>query len=283
MPDSNEKLPQKRGSARKAGVNPLSINTTQDQRIRDTRYPDDDALLMEDDTDTSGPQRSPSSAIRLNQPITRRGNRDVSTEARRPIPSIPPRRTQKQDFGPLPASSSAYAPRNTTTANPASPDRRGRRNINWLFYVGLVLMAMLSLWALGAAALSWGTNLYNNFTYGYPRTYQADAVVGHNDSAHNPSHFIAVNLHGQVVIVEFFGGDPSQSRSYVGPDLIGPQSDLLPVTLTFNDFYHTGKTDMVVHIGDQFVVYCNNGTYFTSCDSHHNPTPATTPTATATP
>ena len=59
MPD-NEKSPQKRGSARKAGVNPLSINTTQDQRIRDTRYPDDDALLMEDDADMSGPQRSPS-------------------------------------------------------------------------------------------------------------------------------------------------------------------------------------------------------------------------------
>ncbi len=282
MPDSNEKLPQKRGTARKAGVNPLSINTTQDQRIRTTNYSDDDPLLMDDGPDTSNPPRSPSSAIRLNPPTTRRGSRDVSTDVRQPMTTIPSRRTQKQEFGPLPPASSVYAPRNTTADYSAPGSKHGRRHIHWLFYVGLALMAILSLWALGAAALSWGTNVYNNFTYGYPRTYQTDAVVGHNDGVHNPSHFIAVNLHGQVIIVEFFGGDPSQSRSYVGPDLVGQQSDLLPVTLTFSDFYHTGKTDMVVHVGDQFVVYCNNGAYFTSCDSHHNPAPAT-PGATATP
>lgn len=280
MPGSNEKLPQKRGSTRKTGVNPLPINTTQDQR---TRYPDDDPLLMDEGPDTSNPPRSPSSVIRLNQPTAaRKGSRDVSTDTRQQVPTIPPRRTQKQDFSPLPSSSSAYAPRNTTAAYPASPDKYRRRRIHWLFYVGLSLMAILSLWALGAAALSWGTNVYNNVTYGYPRTFQTDAVVGHNDSVHNPSHFIAVNLHGQVIIVEFFGGDPSQSRSYVGPDLVGQQADLLPVTLTFSDFYHTRKIDMVVHVGDQFVVYCNNSSYFTSCDSHHNPTPAT-PSPTATP
>ncbi len=32
----------------------------------------------------------------------------------------------------------------------------------------------------------------------YPRTFQVDAVVGHNDSATNPSHFIAMNLNGRI-------------------------------------------------------------------------------------
>src|SRR5260370_34305421 len=88
---SNERLPQKRGAGRKAGVNPLSINTTQDQRIRATQYSEDDFLLMEDDPDASNPPRLPSSAIRINPPTTRRGSRDVSTQARRPAPYVPPR------------------------------------------------------------------------------------------------------------------------------------------------------------------------------------------------
>lgn len=276
---SSEKLPPKRGASRKAGVDPLSINTTQEQRIRDTQYADDDLLMMEDDPDASNPPRLPSSAIRLNSPITRRGSRDANPETRRPGSFVPPRRTQKQDLGSFPPSAATRSPRNTTAAYPDVPSKRGHRNIHWLFYVGLCLIAMLSLWALGAAVLGWGTNVYNNVLYGYPRTYQTDAVVGHNDNTHNPSHFIAVNLHGQIIIVEFPGGDPSKSTDYIGPELIGPQDDLLPVTLTFSDYYHTGKIDMVVHVSDKSFIFCNNGVKFTSCDgSNQSPPLTTTPT-----
>ena len=145
-------------------------------------------------------------------------------------------------------------------------------------------MAIISLWALGVLAVSWGTNIYNNFTYGYPRTFQTDAIVGHQDGKRNPSHFIALNLHGQIVITEFRGGDPSQSRVYIGPDLAGPQDDLLPVTLSFSDFYHSGKIDMIVNVGNDKVVYCNDGKEFFSCDANGHPLPpASTPVASPTP
>lgn len=238
----------------------MSINTTQDQSIRDTQYPDDDYLLGEDDPYASNPPRPPSSAIRLNPPTTRRSSRDMSTDTqtRRPSPNVPPRRTQKQDFGQLPSPAPVRPIRSTTSAYDVPPTRRDRRGIHWLLYVGSGMLAALALWALGATALTWGTNEYNNILYGYPRTFQTDAVVGHNDSTRSPSHFIAENLHGQIIIFELPGGDPSKSKDYIGPDLIGPQDDLLPVTLSFSDVNHDGEVDMVVHVSDKNFVFCNN-------------------------
>lgn len=273
---SSERSPSKRGSSRKASVNPLSVDTTPEQRVRDTQYPAEDLALTEDEAEASNLPRLPKSAIRFNQPITRRSSRNDNPDTQRPTSYVPARRTQKQDPGLF--SPSARSPRNTTAGYADLLRKRGPRNIHWLFYVGLSLVAILALWALGAAVLGWGTNVYNNVLYGYPRTYQTDAVVGHGDSTHNPSHFIAVNLHGQIIIVEFPGGDPSKSTDYIGPELIGPQDDLLPVTLSFGDYYHTGKIDMVVHVSDKSFIFCNNGTKFTACDaSNQSPPPTPTP------
>lgn len=272
---SNERSPQKpsaRGTARKSSERPLSINTTQDQSIRDTKYPDEEYLLGEDDPFASNPPRSSSSAIRLNQPVARRSSRDMSTEARRtaPNPNVPPRRTQRQDFGVVPSAAQQARPmRAVTTSYEAPPTKRSPRNVHWLLYVGLGMMVALALWALGAAAINWGTNEYNTITYGYPRTFQTDAVVGHNDSAQHPSHFIAVNLHGQIIIYELPGSDPSKSIDYIGPDLIAPGEDQIPVTLSFRDVNHDGKLDMVVNISGQYIYFYNNGTKFVP----NNPTP----------
>lgn len=257
MPSNERPLqkPSARGTGRKTGTSPIPLNTTQDQSIRDTQYPDEEFLLAEDDLYASNPPRPRSSAIRLNQPTTRRGSRDADVEPRRLSPNIPPRRTQKQDFGPLPT---AGRPARSTTTAYEPPLRHDHRGVHWLLYVGLGMLAALALWALGANALTWGTNEYNNILYGYPRTFQTDAVVGHNDSSRNPSHFVAVNLHGQIIIFELPGGDPSKSQDYVGPDLIGPQDDLLPVTLSFSDVNHDGALDMIVHVSDKDFVFCNN-------------------------
>ena len=263
---SNERSPQKpsaRETARKSGAKPLSMNTTQGESVRDTQYPSQNFLSEEDDFDLN-PPRFPSSAVRRNQPGTGRGSRDMTTEAQRPVanPNVPPRRTQRQDFGVIPGAAQARSGRNITTAYEAPPAKRTRRNVHWLLYVGLGMMAALALWALGTVAIGWGTNEYNNFVYGYPRTYQTDQVVGHNDSRQNPSHFIAINLHGQVIIYELPGGDPSKSIDYIGPDLIAPGEDQLPVTLTFSDVNHDGKIDMVVNVAGSHFVFYNNGTKF---------------------
>lgn len=263
---SNERSPQKpsaRGTARKSGAKPLSVNTTQDQSVRDTQYPDQDFSLGEDDFDLN-PPRFPSSVVRRNQPVPGRGTSEMSTEARRlaPNPNVPPRRTQRQNFGVVPGAAQPRAGRTITTDYEAPPAKRARRNVHWLLYVGLGMMAALALWALGMAAIGWSTNEYNNFVYGYPRTYQTDQVVGHNDGRQNPSHFIAINLHGQIIIYELPGGDPSKSIDYIGPDLIAPGEDQLPVTLTFSDVNHDGKIDMIVNVAGSHFVFYNNGTKF---------------------
>jgi hypothetical protein len=161
----------------------------------------------------------------------------------------------------LPPTAARPARTTTDSYNPLPP-KKGRRGIHWLFYVGLSLVAAIALWALATTLINWGTNEYNNLVYGYPRTFQTDAVVNHHDSPRNPSHFIAVNLHGQVIIFEMPGGDPSQDVVYIGPNLIVSGSDLLPVTLTFSDVNHDGKVDMIVHIDGQNFVFYNNGTKF---------------------
>lgn len=255
------------------------MNTTQDQSVRDTQYPDDDLLFGEDDPYASNPPRSPSSAIRLNQPVTRRGSRDTSTETRRsssfPNPNVPPRRTQRQDFGQ--PGTAARPARNVTTAYDRpyerydrAPLKGKRRNVHWLLYIGLGMIAAIALAVLSLNIMNWGTNVYNNIVYGYPRTFQIDAVVGHNDSAANPSHFIAVNLHGQIIIFELPGGDPSKSIDYIGPDLVGASEDLLPVTLSFQDINHDGAPDMIVHVSDKKFPFCNNlkAKKFQACPSN---------------
>jgi hypothetical protein len=126
--------------------------------------------------------------------------------------------------------------------------------------VGMLLMAALFLMmnTLG----SWWQIHQDDVTYGRPRTYQVDAVVGHNDSAANPSHFIFLNLNRHVEIIELPGGDTTHARIYTGPTLFGNGQDLTPVTGLFKDVNGDGKLDMIVHIQDQVLVYINDGTQF---------------------
>lgn len=130
------------------------------------------------------------------------------------------------------------------------------------------MIAALVLWMAGSTVLAWGMQRYNDYKYGYPRTYQIDAVVGHNnDSPQKPSHFIAINWNHQAVIYELMAGDPNKSVSYVAPVYIaGNGGELAPVTLEFRDVTGDGRLDMIVHIHlpnqDQVSVFVNDGTKF---------------------
>jgi hypothetical protein len=157
--------------------------------------------------------------------------------------------------------------RTTTTQQQKEAKPKTKRNIHWLFYIGVGMLATLVLWMAGSTALAWVLQVRDNVTYGYPRTYQTDAVVGHNDSPQKPSHFIAMNLNRQAVVVEFMGGDPSKAVTYVAPIYIaGNGGDMAPVTLEFRDVTGDGKPDMIVHIHlpsqDQISVFVNDSTKF---------------------
>jgi hypothetical protein len=153
-----------------------------------------------------------------------------------------------------------YTTRTPKREEPAPQRRRWR--IHWLVFVGVALLLMV----LGGMALntasSWWTIQLDNWHYGLPRTYQTDAVVGHHDSPANPSHFIAINLRGNVEVIEFQGGDPAHTIMYVGPHLLGLGSELAPVTLNFVDVSGNGKPEMQVLVLGETITFLNDGTKF---------------------
>ncbi len=267
MPSNNRQSHQRQtNDANKNGLSPLTFHSGQGRR--NGQWTEDD-LLAEDDPLASNPPRPHTSAIRWNSQATGRrgtGTRDISTETSRQHMPVPPRRTA-QAYNPSPGSMQGRSGRNTTYQLPSSPaERGGNRNVHWMLYVGVGMIAALALWVVASSLLAWGINKYNDIVYGNPRLYQTEAVVGHNyDSSTHPSHFIALNLHGQVIVIELPAGDPTKSIDYIGPDLIAPGDEQIPVTLSFGEINKDGKMDMIIHIQDKEVDFCNNGTKFTAC------------------
>ena len=103
----------------------------------------------------------------------------------------------------------------------------------------------------------------DNATYGYPRTFQTDANVGHG----GVSHFIVVNLHGTIEVIEV---PPNPGRNpphlYLIAQFGNSGADLVPATVSFTDLNGDGKPDMQVTVynGSNPTIYIlfNNGTTF---------------------
>jgi hypothetical protein len=162
---------------------------------------------------------------------------------------------------------SSLAPKNTNgiASNAVAPKLtepiQEQRRFPWTgVLVGMVITVLLvmTLTALG----TWWRGYQDDLHYGRPRTFQMDAVVGHEDSPANPTHFIFLNLHRHVEIIEIPGGDAAHTRIYSGPVLFGDGQDLVPVTGEVRDVNGDGKLDLIVHIQDQQIVFLNDGTSF---------------------
>ncbi len=143
---------------------------------------------------------------------------------------------------------------------PRPPRRRSR---HWSVYLvtGMATMTVLviGLYSLG----SWWQHVQDDWTYGMPRTYQTDAVVGHNhDSSSHPSHFIAVNLKGHLEVFELPAGDPTKVRVFLGPTIVGTGADQVVVTISFADLAHDGTPDLILHYGESEEVFSNKGGTF---------------------
>jgi hypothetical protein len=244
-----------------------SIRNTEDDFSSDVEYDDD------------WPTRMPSSARRyqsmpdVRMEIGHRQSDELpnvdqryyglgNTRQNRAV--IPPRRTATQTG--LPAVQNARQ-RNIYTDDIQPLNRRQLHtergfNFHWLVFVGIAMLIMIIGWVAFNALGSWWQTTQDDWHYGRPRTFQTDAVVGHNDSPTNPSHFIAMNLNRHVLIVELPGGDATKARIFNGPILIGPGQDLAPVTLTFQDVNGDGLLDMIVNVQDAHFVFLNhNGTF----------------------
>jgi len=135
-----------------------------------------------------------------------------------------------------------------------------------LFYIGIclvILVVFLTAYTVIPPALQ---KWQDDRTYGYPRTYQTDANVGHGGT----EHFIALNNHGTIEVLEI-PNDPSktnQPRLYIIVRLSNQGADLVPATLSFPDVNGDGKPDLQVTVLDganpSVWILFNNGTTFVS-------------------
>jgi hypothetical protein len=142
--------------------------------------------------------------------------------------------------------------------NEPPPNKR----MHWSFTLGIGMLLALALWVGGSYVLSWWTNHELDTAYGMPRTYQTDQVVGHSDSADHPTHFIFINLNSHITVIELPGGNSSHARIYSGPTLYSDNGNQTPVIGEFQDVNGDGKIDMIIHIGDQRIIYLNDEVQF---------------------
>jgi hypothetical protein len=126
--------------------------------------------------------------------------------------------------------------------------------VGMIFAIVLVIVGQFLVGGIGIGL--------DDLHYGRPRTYQVDAVVGQGDSALHPSHFIALNIHSQIEVIDFPGGDATHARVYLGPHLYGANASLVPVTLRFVDSQHDGHLDMIVTFQGEQMTFRNAGGSF---------------------
>lgn len=196
--------------------------------------------------------RPHTSVRRYRQPVQRDTLDDACTPEQ--TTSVPRRRANN-------IASVGGAMPSKTMDPPRSTAHRSQKRLPWpTLMLGMLLM--LGLFIGLRAFTAWWQVRQDDATYGRPRTYQVDAVVGHQDGPNHPSHFIFMNLNRHVVIIEFPGGDATHALVYAGPTLFGDGGDLLPVTGEFKDVNGDGRPDLLVHIQDQTLVFINDGSKF---------------------
>jgi hypothetical protein len=180
--------------------------------------------------------------------------------------SLAPRSAVRYRPTETPGSKEIAVPRASRTATLAYKDmpqqkkKRLHLSIRWL-PIGFGMAIMLAVVVLGQLVSGWITIALDDLHYGRPRTFQMDAFVGH-ESGTMPSHFLALNLHGRIEIIELPGGDPAHARMYVGPQIYGLGAEFVPVTLRFVDPDHTGHPDMLVFFQNSQVVFHNRQNSF---------------------
>ncbi|GAC1357886.1 MAG: hypothetical protein PVS3B3_36190 [Ktedonobacteraceae bacterium] len=260
---------------------PIDLTAVHPQQPHITRYDEE----LEDES--LYPSRMPSSTRRYDQQkqtVTRPGQQGVRAANRYDeVNYYIRRRPRSQGNGPRQQEQTTTRQRPTRRVEPATTDdddkpRTQPPNQSYhaqvsrhtcRVWVGIGMIAVLLLWIVGALVMNWWSNYQDDLHYGRPRTSQMDARVGHND-AHTSSHFIALNLHGQVEVVEFPGGDATKAKVYLGPSLTGQNSDLDIVTVSFKDVNGDGKPDMILNVNGGTYVFINeNGAFRTVRPNDH--------------
>ena len=147
-----------------------------------------------------------------------------------------------------------------------------RRFDKWTFitWLCIAIIVMVGGWFIFSKIADWWTGVHDNMVYGTPfRTFQADQYVGMGDTPDHPDHFIALNLHGVIEIVQIDPVDRKKDAVYV---LANVGDDSTPASLTFRDTTGSGRVDVIVTIGDTTpytIILINNGSTLTPTQPAH--------------
>jgi hypothetical protein len=127
-----------------------------------------------------------------------------------------------------------------------------------LTYLLLLVLGYLLL----TPVLAWGHRRLDDLRYGFPRATQLDGFVGHGEVSGEPTHLIALNLHGQISVLEIPGGDPAKVQAIAGPYLVGVDGQYVVPRLSLADANGDGQADLLLQVREEIVVYINeNGTF----------------------
>jgi hypothetical protein len=144
---------------------------------------------------------------------------------------------------------------------------KSHHRIHPLVWIGVFGIFLVFGWFGLNAVTNWYQGVQNDWTYGQQRHFEINAVVGHGDSATNPSHFTAENNNGQIIVIELPGGNVAKARIYQIETVPGNVGNP-PIKLSFQDMNGDGKPDMLVQVGDGnamlYVTLWNNGSEFVS-------------------
>src|SRR5712691_4665232 len=214
-------------------------------------------------------QRMPRSAVRhrplgtqlppgYQPPVARasllrgRATSEQTGQRKRPIPPDDADTRDDEDlarYQPLPKSSVRHR---------VSAPHKANWSLSPVLLLCLGMLVMLLVWIALTHLVSWVQITLDDLHYGRPRVFQIDAVVGHHDSQAIPTHLLAINLGGQIEIIEWPGGDSSHTRIYLGPHLFGQDAELAPVTLQVRDVNGDHRPDIVLHVQTTEMVLLND-------------------------
>lgn len=131
---------------------------------------------------------------------------------------------------------------------------------------GMTVVAYALLLLLGYLLLTpvvtWGRQRIDDLRYGYPRTTRVAGLVGHDEVGGEPTQLFALNLNGQVSVLELPGGDAGKVRALQGPYLVGADGPYAVPFLSLEDVTGDGQADLLLEVRNEVVVYINeNGSF----------------------
>jgi hypothetical protein len=144
-----------------------------------------------------------------------------------------------------------------------APSRGVRPTLSsWLATALIYLLALVLGYLLLSPVFTWGQRRLDDLRYGFPRATQLAGLVGHGEESGEPTYLMALNLHGQVSILEVPGGDTEKLRALPGPYLVGADGAYVVPHLALEDVTGDGQPDLLLRVRDEIVVYVNeNGSF----------------------